>query len=106
MLLVFAAAILLVAAYKGGRWLETRNAQPEARGDRLQRYAYEDTIEVDGTSYRRRKNVTSILLMGIDRANDTVVTGYRNGGQADFCSWWSLIRMSRRSPGCKLTATP
>lgn len=84
MLLVFAAAILLVAAYKGGRWLETRNAQPEARGDRLQRYAYEDTIEVDGTSYRRRKNVTSILLMGIDRANDTVVTGYRNGGQADF----------------------
>lgn len=84
MLLVFAAAILLVAAYKGGRWLETRNAQPEARGDRLQRYAYEDTIEVDGTSYRRRKNVTSILLMGIDRADDTVVTGYRNGGQADF----------------------
>lgn len=77
-------AVVLALVYQGGRWLETRNARPEARGDHLQRYAYEDTIEVDGTPYRRRKNVTSILLMGIDRANDAAVTGYRNGGQADF----------------------
>lgn len=84
LLLVLLLAAALVLAYQGGRWLETRNTKPEARGDHLQRYDYEDTIAMDGVSYRRKKNITSILLMGIDRDSDAVVTGYRNGGQADF----------------------
>ncbi len=83
-LLLAAIAVLLALAYRGGRWLETRNARPEARGDHLQRYEYEDNIEVDGVTYRRRKNVTTILLMGIDRDSGKVTSGYRNGGQADF----------------------
>ena len=84
LLMAIAAVVVLVLFYKGGRWLETRNANPEARGDHLQRYDYEETITVDGVSYRQRRNVTSILIMGIDRDSDAVVTGYRNGGQADF----------------------
>lgn len=84
LLLLLILAAVLVLAYQGGRWLETRNAKSEVRGDHLQRYDYEDTIVVDGVSYRRKKNVTSILLMGIDRDSSAVVTGYRNGGQADF----------------------
>ena len=75
---------LLLLAYKGGRWLETRNEKPETRGDYQERYAYEETIEVDGATYRRRRDITSVLLMGIDRDSDATVTGYRNGGQADF----------------------
>ena len=84
LLVLLVAVAALAATYTGGRWLETRDAQPEARGDHLQRLGYEETIEVDGVSYRRRKNVTSILLMGIDHASGTSVSGYRNGGQADF----------------------
>lgn len=65
------AAFVLVAGiallYQAGRWLEMRNAKPETRGDYTQRYAYGETIEVDGVAYRRKANLTSILLMGIDQ---------------------------------------
>lgn len=78
------AVLLLAALYQGGRWLETKNYRPETRGDYQQRYEYESSIEVDGVPYRRRKDVTSILLMGVDRDSDAEVVGHRNGGQADF----------------------
>ena len=42
-------------------------------------------IELDGVTYRQRKDVTTILLMGIDtESENSAVQGYRNGGQADF----------------------
>lgn len=82
------AAFVLVAGiallYQAGRWLETRNAKPETRGDYTQRYAYGETIEVDGVAYRRKTNLTAILLMGIDRESGAVAGNGRNGGQADF----------------------
>ena len=84
LLLIIGLAALLALAYRGGRWLETRNERPETRGDYQERYIYEGTVEVDGVAYRRRRDVTSVLLMGIDRDSDAAVTGYRNGGQADF----------------------
>ena len=77
-------AVLLVLLYQAGRWLETRNAKPETRGDYTQRYAYGETIEVDGVAYRRKANLTAILLMGIDRESGTAAGNGRNGGQADF----------------------
>lgn len=84
MLILLAVIALLVLGYKAGRWLETRNANPETRGDAQLRLSYEPTIEVDKVTYRQKKNVTAILLMGIDRDSEAVVSGYRNGGQADF----------------------
>lgn len=83
-LILVAVTVLLAVGYKAGRWLETRNARPEARGDSKLRLSHEPTIEVDGAAYRQKKNVTAILLMGIDRDSEAVVSGYRNGGQADF----------------------
>ena len=77
-------AVALALLYQAGRWLETRNANPETRGDPTQRYAYGETIEVDGVAYRRKANLTSILLMGIDRESGTAAGNGRNGGQADF----------------------
>lgn len=84
-----AVALLIVAAlatllYQGGRYLEKRAEKPETRGDYRQRYAYDPLIEYDGVSYRQRKNLTTVLLMGIDRASDAPSSSYRNGGQADF----------------------
>ena len=77
-------AVLLVLLYQAGRWLETRNAKPETRGDYTQRYAYGETIEVDGVAYRRKVNLTAILLMGIDQESGAAAGNGRNGGQADF----------------------
>lgn len=73
---------LVVLIYHGGRWLEGRNDPEAARGDYRERLEYEKALELDGTSYRRRKNLTSILLMGVDR--DAPGVGTRSGGQADF----------------------
>ena len=75
---------LLVFAYLGGRWLESQEDQPETRGDPNLRYSGESTIEVDGISYRQRHDLTTILLIGVDKDSTEVSQGSRNGGQADF----------------------
>ena len=43
-------------------------------------------IEYEGVSYRPKKRLTTVLLMGIDQweAEATADSVYRNGGQADF----------------------
>lgn len=75
--LLIVVAILL-GVYRGGRWLETRRNNPEPRGNYQERKANEATVTYDGTVYRQRKNLTSILLMGIDHDSG------ETGGQADF----------------------
>ena len=108
-LLIAALVCMLALLYVGGSWLEARNKKPETRGDYQERYTYEETIEVDGETYRRRKEVTAILLMGIDRASDAVVTGYRNGGQSDFLQVLAIDsanRMITRVPIDRDTMTP
>lgn len=82
--IVIGIGIALLLLYKGGRWLETRNAKPESSGNHLRRYAYGDTIEVDGATYRKKSGVSTILLMGVDQESDISTNGNRNGGQADF----------------------
>ena len=74
--------VLAVLAYRGGRWLENRNQPEQVRGDYRERLGYEAVLEVEGVPYRRRKNLTSILMMGVDR--DSPGVGTRSGGQADF----------------------
>ena len=60
-------------------------ALAEERGDPNERYLLEGAIERDGTLYRLRRNLTAILLMGIDQREDFDNTGLsQNGGQADF----------------------
>lgn len=82
---LIAVAIALVLFYQGGNWLEHRTDKTEPRGDHTQRYAYDEQIELDGVAYRKRKDVTAILLMGIDTESvDSTGNSYRNGGQADF----------------------
>lgn len=75
---------ILSLVYVGGRWLESRYEQPETRGVFEQPYGSKLTIEVDGTSYRVRSRLTSLLLIGVDQDSDVSPTGFRNGGQADF----------------------
>lgn len=74
--------ICVLLFYFGGRWLETRS-YTETRGD-LTETDDTETCEVDGVLYRRRKNLTSILVMGVDRDSDEESESPFDGGQADF----------------------
>ena len=80
------AALLAVLAvvlvlYGGGRWLEKRAEKPETRTQLPQ--ADQETVEVDGVTYRKKSRLTTILVMGVD--HDTQDSyAYRKAGQADF----------------------
>lgn len=79
------AALMLFAIYLGGRWFEDRSQQEEPRGDSSWRYENDTVIEVDGVSYRERKDLTTVLLMGIDKqTGNNYQSGFRDGGQVDF----------------------
>ena len=76
--------LLLAGAYAAAQWLETSNANPEPRGDYTLRYE-DEQMTINGVTYRQRKNLTTILFMGIDQESGQAQSGnFRNGGQADF----------------------
>lgn len=84
LLLLCAAGLAVVLLLYGGlHWFERHSSEPEPRGDHTQRRAYEDELDLNGVSYHPR-DLCTILLMGIDRDSTAQVSGYRNGGQADF----------------------
>lgn len=83
------AVLLLALVYQGGRWLEKQGEQPETRGDWQQRYAYEEQISVGGVSYRYRKDLTTLLALGVDSDTAMEASGYRSGDQADFL--WLIV---------------
>ena len=80
-----ALAVLVLAAvllFVGGSWLEKRSQKPETRTELPQETA--ETMEVDGVTYRRRTDLTTILVMGIDHDSEVEAEGSYQGGQADF----------------------
>ncbi len=94
--IILLAALALAALYCGGRWMETRGEKPETRGDYRSRYDYDTLLEYEGSSYRLRKNLTTLLVMGIDQKSGSAGTGYRNKGQADFLRLVVLDHSNRR----------
>lgn len=78
--------VLIAGVFLVTNLLEKKDHQEETRGDYTMRYAYEDTIEVDGVMYRPKQSITTILVMGIDRESGEEQVGLynRSGGQADF----------------------
>ena len=84
LVIISVAALVLVGLYLGAQWLENENANPEPRGDYRLRYE-DEQVTVNGVKYRQKKNLTTLLFMGIDRDSDADPgVGNRNGGQADF----------------------
>ena len=76
--------LLALAVFGVTKWMQGPEP-PEATGDYRQRLNYEALIEVDGVTYRPKRRLTTILLIGVDREKEPVTTvSYRNGGQADF----------------------
>ena len=83
------AVFLMATLYQGGMWLERQGEEAETRGDYRQRYAYEAQVRIAGTAYRYRRDLTTLLLLGVD--NDAVLEtpGYRGENQADFL--WLMV---------------
>ncbi len=81
---ILVLAVLGIAYYIGIR-TEEDHRNPDPVGDADAIHAYDVTIDYEGHTYRQRSNVTSILLMGIDKEKTgTTSVGQRGGGQADF----------------------
>ena len=76
---------LLTSAYIAGRALEQRGAAT-GRGSLEGRFEDDRIIEYRDQRYRYRKQLTNILIMGIDTTAEGTQAGigYRRGGQADF----------------------
>ena len=77
------AAVVLAAVllFVGGSWLEKRAQKPETRTELPQ--GDQETVEVDGVTYRKKDDLTVILAMGIDHETQDEYA-YREAGQADF----------------------
>ena len=86
---IVAAAILL---YTIGMNLERAAEDPlaaqEQKGLPSVRTMQRQTVEYQGVQYALKKNLTSILLIGVDKAEDvdTPQIAFRSGGHADYLS--------------------
>ena len=85
LLAVGVVALLALVYYLGTLW-ESSMEKDEERGDIKQDLAFEDTLEINGVTYRRRKDVTTILLLGTDQEGEQEIISKnnRNGNRADF----------------------
>lgn len=84
LVMVCAAVAILVGIFLVFQWLEDSNANPEPQGDYHARFESE-MLTINGKQYRQKKNLTTILVMGIDRDSDEeMINNNRNGGNADF----------------------
>lgn len=81
---VLAALIVVLAlGYAGGRYLEEKK-YPEMRGNMSDGFGEVPTVEIDGVTYEQKMNLTSLLMIGIDKKSTDEIKGYRDGGQSDF----------------------
>lgn len=78
---LMAVLAIVLVLYGGGRWLEKRAEKPETRTQLPQ--ADQETVEVDGVTYRKKSRLTTILVMGVDHDTQDSYE-YRKAGQADF----------------------
>ena len=83
---ILAAVVVLVA----GIILLNQNDEAqykESRGQMSEGFGQLRTVEWKGTVYREKPAITTLLIAGIDKvddSNDSLRNQYRNGGQADF----------------------
>lgn len=86
--LIIGSVVVLCAAVYGlyslGRWFETRNQHAAVPGDVSAVLDTRATVTWNGATYRQKSNLTTLLLMGVDKSSDAQDAGFRQGGQADF----------------------
>lgn len=84
------AIIIAVALMAGLVYFATRNDKPESSGrnEMSENFGQLRIVTMDGVKYREKPAVTTLLLAGIDKDEDSEAKEetnlYRDGGQADF----------------------
>jgi len=81
--LLLGLVVVLGIAYFVGSYYE-RQGQVQARGELNENIGQWKRVEYQGRTYAEKTNLTTLLLMGIDRTEDSQTYGARQGGQADF----------------------
>ena len=81
-----ALVIVLAAGYMGGRLLEEKK-YPEIRGEMSAGFGEVPRVEIDGVTYEQKMDVTSLLMIGIDKASTDEI----KGGTATAASQISLL---------------
>ncbi|MBQ8953634.1 MAG: LCP family protein [Clostridia bacterium] len=83
--LVFLALVVVILgiAYAAAQYFEDQG-QNQTRGNPSANIGQRKRVEYQGKTYAERTNLTTLLLMGIDRTEDSQSYGARQGGQADF----------------------
>ncbi len=77
---VLISGILILQKIEQDQYAETRGKMSDGFGQLR-------TVEYNGTTYREKPAITTILIAGIDKVDDStdsIGNQYRNGGQADF----------------------
>ena len=78
-----ALAALGLGGYAVQRW-DTAGEAPAAGGSGQPRPAWQETVQADGRTWRRKTNLESYLFLGIDTLGKAEGTqSYVAGGQAD-----------------------
>ncbi|MBO4299525.1 MAG: LCP family protein [Clostridia bacterium] len=81
--ILFLVMLALGIALAVAQYVEDRN-QTQQRGVTNAAIGQRKRVEYEGKTYAERTNLTTLLLMGIDRDSDAPTYGGRQGGQADF----------------------
>ena len=86
LIVVCLLAILIGVVSWIGQSLEYTDQTAETPDDVSERFAEVPATEYKGAFYRPYENLTTILVIGVDRYSTAEETGvsYRNGGQADY----------------------
>lgn len=80
-----AVFLLMCVVFVLGRVLGTKGqGQETVRGDLSRRFEEKRILQDDGRTYEYRDKLTTILLIGVDAANEQANSRFRNGGQSDF----------------------
>ncbi len=80
--LMVALGLLVIVGFIVADYLERQN-QVQERGELTSGIGQRKRVEYNGRTYAEKTNLTTILLMGIDRTAEIQSAGARQGGQAD-----------------------
>lgn len=103
--LVIVAVLLVIClipcAYYIGRRIELSGVE-EARGDPSAYLTEAPGIDYNGVHYTQKRDLTTLLFMGVDSEEDVQTTGFRQGGQADFLYLWIIDHENKTIYQCQI----
>ena len=92
-LLAYLLVLVVLLALKGN---EGKQEGKTVYGSLDSRFLSDITMEHAGSTWYYRENeITNYLIIGLDKDSVNTVTGYQNGGQADFLVVLSIDRVNR-----------